>query len=47
MAEMVGKYIHCSNIIEETVDLSESEDSASNVDFTISLGKDFDGRYVH
>ena len=47
MAEMVGKYIHCSNIIEETVDLSESEDSASNVDFTIILGKDFDGRYVH
>ena len=47
MAEMVGKYIHCSNIIEETVDLSESEDSASNVDVTIILGKDFDGRYVH
>ena len=48
MAEMVGKYIHCSNIIEETVDLSESdENSTSNVDFTIILGKDFDGRYVH
>lgn len=48
MAEMVGKYIHCSNIIEETVDLSESdENSTSDVDFTIILGKDFDGRYVH
>ena len=47
MAEMVGKYIHCSNIIEFSVYLFDFEDFSSNVDFTIILGKDFDGRYVH
>ncbi len=46
MAEMVGKFIRCSNIIEESVDYEVEENQTSNVDFTIILGKDFDGRYV-
>lgn len=52
VAKNLGNFIHCTNIIEETV-RSEMEDEygdradfASNVDFTIILGKDFDGRYV-
>lgn len=47
IAKGLGDFIHCTNIIEESV-LSESEDDEanSNVDFTIILGKDFDGRYV-
>ncbi len=47
MADMVGEFIHCTNIVEEEVNIydTEPEDSA-NVDFTIILGKDFDGRYV-
>ena len=44
---MVGEFIHCTNIVEEEVDLSGPEnDTAADVDFTIILGKDFDGRYV-
>lgn len=43
MAEIVGNYIHCSNIEEESVDLNSD---VANVDFTIILGRDFDGRYV-
>lgn len=47
IASMVGDFIHCTNIQEEEVDLSRSEsDTAADVDFTIILGKDFDGRYV-
>ena len=47
VADVVGEFIHCTNIVEEEV-VSESEDnnSAADVDFTIILGKDFDGRYV-
>lgn len=47
IAKSVGSYIRCSNIIEETVK-PEGDDSdvKSNVDFTIILGRDFDGRYV-
>ena len=47
IAKSLGDFIHCSNIVEETVSLeADSATAASNVDFTIILGKDFDGRYV-
>lgn len=47
IAVMVGDFIHCTNIVEEEVDLSNTEsETAADVDFTIILGKDFDGRYV-
>ena len=47
IAKSLGDFIHCSNIVEESVSLeAESATAASNVDFTIILGKDFDGRYV-
>lgn len=47
IAAMVGDFIHCTNIVEEEVDLSDTEsETAADVDFTIILGKDFDGRYV-
>lgn len=47
IASMVGNFIHCTNIQEEEVKLSDSEsDASADVDFTIILGKDFDGRYV-
>ena len=44
-ARNVGDLIHCTNIKQAD---EESSDSASNtqVDFTIILGKDFNGRYV-
>lgn len=46
-AKMLGSFIHCTNIIDEEV-LPETEDagSAAKADFTIILGKDFDGRFV-
>lgn len=47
IASMVGNFIHCTNIQEEEVDVSKLEpDTSADVDFTIILGKDFDGRYV-
>ncbi|MDE5899612.1 MAG: LCP family protein [Treponemataceae bacterium] len=47
VAGMIGSFIHCDNIIEDTVDVEDGEVYASaDVDFTIILGKDFDGRYV-
>lgn len=49
-AKNLGDFIHCKNIIEETVNLDRSADSfesGADVDFTIVLGRDFDGRYVH
>jgi polyisoprenyl-teichoic acid--peptidoglycan teichoic acid transferase len=47
IAKMVGDFIHCTNIQEEEVKPDDTgNDSAANVDFTIILGKDFDGRYV-
>lgn len=44
VAKSVGDFINCVDIVEEQI-LSD-EESASNVDFTIILGRDFDGRYV-
>src|SRR5574344_317732 len=47
IAKMVGDFIHCTNIQEEEVKTdAEGSESAADVDFTIILGKDFDGRYV-
>lgn len=48
IANIVGEFIHCTNIIEEEVDLTAlvESDTSADVDFTIILGKDFDGRYV-
>jgi len=47
VAKIVGEFIHCTNIKDETdfEDYGESTSEAS-VDFTIILGKDFNGRYV-
>ena len=47
VAKSLGDFIHCENIIEEEIQSEAAGlDSSSNVDFTIILGKDFDGRYV-
>ncbi|WP_294430787.1 LCP family protein [uncultured Treponema sp.] len=46
IAKSLGDFIRCKNIIEESVSSDADSTSASNVDFTIILGKDFDGRYV-
>jgi anionic cell wall polymer biosynthesis LytR-Cps2A-Psr (LCP) family protein len=47
VADALGGFIHCENIQEEAVKPEEAGvDSAADVDFTIILGKDFDGRYV-
>ena len=47
MAKLVGEFIHCDNIREITEEEEmEGFYSEANVDFTIILGKDFNGRYV-
>ncbi len=47
IAKNLGDFIHCKNIVEESVlPESEGKDSTSNVDFTVIVGRDFDGRYV-
>lgn len=47
IARMVGEFIHCTNIQEEEINTEEEVDSSSAlVDFTVILGKDFNGRYV-
>lgn len=47
VAKSLGDFIRCTNIVEDTVsDDQIYSDDGSNVDFTIILGKDFDGRYV-
>lgn len=48
IAKIVGEFIHCTNIREITAEEEmEGFYSDANVDFTIVLGSDFDGRYVH
>ena len=42
-AKSIGDFIHCTKIEEEV--LKDGED-VSNVDFTLVLGKNFDGRWV-
>lgn len=44
-AQNVGDLIHCTNIRQAEEDSSDSA-SSTQVDFTIILGKDFNGRYV-
>jgi anionic cell wall polymer biosynthesis LytR-Cps2A-Psr (LCP) family protein len=48
MVKRLGDFIRCTNIIEEEVKpLGEGERAEESlVDFTVILGKDFDGRYV-
>lgn len=46
IASMVGDFIRCTNIQEEEVSSDTANESVASVDFTIILGKDFDGRYV-
>lgn len=47
VASLVGDFIRCTNIVEEEVSLeAEADSNAADVDFTIILGRDFDGRYV-
>ena len=47
VAKIVGEFIRCTNIREATPE-EEAESSSldAGVDFTIILGRDFDGRYV-
>jgi anionic cell wall polymer biosynthesis LytR-Cps2A-Psr (LCP) family protein len=47
-ARNVGDLIHCTNIRQAEEDSSDaaSRTSSTQVDFTIILGKDFNGRYV-
>lgn len=44
-AKGIGEFIHCSKIVEEEIKNGDNE-NVSNVDFTLVLGKDFDGRWV-
>ena len=47
VAKNLGDIISCSNIVtEEVLPESAGMEAESRVDFTIILGKDFDGRYV-
>ncbi len=47
IAKIVGEFIHCTNIKnEDEFEEAENFSSEANVDFTIILGKDFNGRYV-
>ena len=47
VSKIIGEFIRCTNIREATPE-EEAESSSldAGVDFTIILGKDFDGRYV-
>ena len=48
VAKMVGEFIHCDNIktASEMINPEETFNSEANVDFTVILGSDFNGRYV-
>ncbi len=46
IAKNLGEFIMCENIITEEVKDESENEADSLVDFTIILGKDFDGRYV-
>ncbi|MBQ8211701.1 MAG: LytR C-terminal domain-containing protein, partial [Treponema sp.] len=48
VAKMVGEFIHCDNIktASEMINPEETFNSETNVDFTVILGSDFNGRYV-
>ena len=44
-AKALGKFIRCTNIVDDDT-LEEDSGSSAKADFTIVLGKDFDGRIV-
>lgn len=46
VAKMIGDFIHCTNIQEPDSNMEEEDNSRADVDFTIILGKDFNGQYV-
>ncbi|MCR5290632.1 MAG: LCP family protein [Treponema sp.] len=50
-AKSLGDFIHCDYIVDEDVRtgdvLVQESETGSDVDFTVVLGRDFDGRYVH
>jgi len=47
VAKMVGEFIHCTNIkTPNAIEEEEDYSTDASVDFTIILGKDFNGRYV-
>lgn len=47
VAKMVGEFIHCTNIQQKDINMEvEDTPTEASVDFTIILGKDFNGRYV-
>ena len=52
IARSLGNFIHCTNIVDEEIKPESAEnyenpyETGTSVDFTIILGKDFDGRYV-
>ena len=47
IAKNLADFIHCDNIIIEEINDEDTQlEETSLVDFTIILGKDFDGRYV-
>ena len=45
-AKNIGEFIHCTKVIEEEIKEGD-EENVSNVDFTLVLGRDFDGRWVN
>ncbi|MCR4736052.1 MAG: LCP family protein [Treponema sp.] len=46
-AKTVGAFIHCTNIVQSDSSIAvESTSEKASVDFTIILGKDFNGQYV-
>ena len=45
-AKSLADFIRCKNIITDEIKENEDLEADSLVDFTIVLGKDFDGRYV-
>jgi hypothetical protein len=46
VAKSLGDFIHCENIITEEIAETADITVEALVDFTIILGRDFDGRYV-
>lgn len=46
VSKAVGEFIRCKNIVQESTLEEEYINSEATVDFTIILGKDFNGRYV-
>lgn len=45
-AKIVGELIHCTNIQQASTNEENPSSSEAQVDFTIILGRDFNGRYV-